>query len=81
MLKTLEENPEEVRFTDLQNAIPGINSRMLSDRLSDLEKMKLVDRKVTNTKPTTVTYQITEKGKDLKGIFEILKQWGEKWGC
>lgn len=80
VLKTLAENPQELRFKDLQQAIPNINTKALSDRLTELDEMGLISRTVTQTKPTAISYQITEKGADLKEIFECLKNWTEKWG-
>ena len=79
ILRTLADNPRDLRFTEIQKAVSGINSRMLSDRLSELEEMELVSREVKNTKPILICYKITEKGAGLKDVFEALKEWTEKF--
>jgi len=56
-------------FNELKRIIRGISSRILSDRLKELEKNGIISRKVQNTHPPTVLYQLTDKG---KGFVELL---------
>ncbi len=53
-------------YTDLQNEITEIGSKMLSKELQDLELNQLVTRTVLNTKPITVEYNLTELGRTLE---------------
>jgi DNA-binding HxlR family transcriptional regulator len=69
-----------MRFTEIRQALPDINSRVLSQRLDDLEQDGLLTRAVHETKPITVEYTITDKGKDLKKAFDAFCAWAEKWG-
>ena len=64
------------RFSDILNDIDGISNRMLSKELKELEINQLVKRKVLDTHPVTVQYQLTEHGKSLKTIINNLKDWG-----
>jgi DNA-binding HxlR family transcriptional regulator len=65
-----------LRFMDLLREVEGIAAKMLSKELRELEENKLVTRRVCDTKPVTVEYEITEYGKSLdKIIFEIV-DWG-----
>ena len=70
---------KRVRFSEIVKMIPDINTRILSDRLSELEKEGLFDRIVENTKPVTVYYQLTDKAKDLNKVFASLVGWANTW--
>ena len=65
-----------MRYMDLQREIEGIGSKMLSKELQDLEMNNLITRTVLNTKPITVSYDLTEFGKTLEPIIEAIAQWG-----
>ena len=68
-----------LRFSEILTALPDINSRILSERLSELEAEGLIKRMVEQTKPITITYDITPKGMDLRKIFEGFLEWQERW--
>ena len=75
LLKIFIDNPRDLRFCELEKALPEINSKMLSDRLSELEELHLIKRTIANTKPTLITYAINPRALDLKIIFTALKKW------
>src|SRR6266542_3389282 len=56
------------RFGELQRALPGISPRTLTQRLQELEREKLVHRKVFQEIPLHVEYSLTPKGETLKEI-------------
>ncbi len=56
-------------FNDIRRALPNINSRTLSTRLKEFEEHYVVTRKVTNTKPIRVSYELTDLG---NGVYELL---------
>lgn len=70
---------ENMRFLDFEKAIPTINTKTLSQRLSDLEKEGFISREVSNTKPIQISYNLTEKSKDLLDTFMALGAWSNKW--
>ncbi|MEM6347424.1 MAG: helix-turn-helix domain-containing protein [Bacteroidota bacterium] len=66
------------RFKELERQIEGITPRMLSKELKDLEMNSLVNRSVYNTTPVTVEYSLTEYGKSLDSLIEVMRDWGTK---
>lgn len=53
------------KFRELQKNLQGINPRMLSLRLKELEKHGLVERRVFASTPVRIRYSLTEEGKEL----------------
>lgn len=68
-----------MRFCAIKEALPEINSRILSERLTELEERGFIDRVVTGDKPICIEYNITEKGADLRSVFSCFCKFGEKW--
>ena len=66
------------RFSDILNDIQGISNKMLSKELKEMEMNKLIQRKVLDTQPITVQYQLTEYGLTLQKIIDELADWGMK---
>ena len=66
----------ERRFSDILNDVNGISNKMLSKELKELETNKLIKRKVLDTQPVTVKYNLTEYGKTLQTIINNLADWG-----
>ncbi|AUJ30592.1 MAG: helix-turn-helix domain-containing protein [Liquorilactobacillus hordei] len=69
----------EKRFNQLQRNLEGISPRTLSSRLKDLENAQIITRCVFPETPPHVEYSLTEKGEDLRPIFEAMQTWGNKW--
>ncbi|MEM3555779.1 MAG: helix-turn-helix domain-containing protein [Candidatus Micrarchaeia archaeon] len=65
-------------FNELLRATPGVNPKMLADRLKSLEKYGLIKREV-QTNPIRTFYYVTEAGKDLKGVTDGMVAWNKKW--
>ena len=63
------------RFTELKNSIPGITQKILTEQLRDLEKNKIISRKVYPTVPVTVEYAMTKYGETLIPIIYELCGW------
>jgi DNA-binding HxlR family transcriptional regulator len=70
---------KEARFSDIARSLPEINTRMLSERLTELEGAMLVERVVENAKPVVVKYRLTKKAIDLNRVFVGLIHWSNKW--
>jgi DNA-binding HxlR family transcriptional regulator len=64
------------RFKELERGIPKITPRMLSKELKDLEINGIISRKVIDTIPVTVEYQLTRSGEDFKRVLDIMVDWG-----
>lgn len=68
----------KLRFLELQREVDGIGAKMLSKELQDLEANGLVSRKVCDTKPITVEYELTDYGRTLQDIINAMVDWGKK---
>lgn len=64
------------RFNELQRTLTGISPKTLSVRLQELEKDGIVTKKVFAEIPLHVEYNLTDKGKSLGKIFDIMSAWG-----
>ncbi len=62
----------------LQKKIPGISNKMFTQTIRELEKDKLVSRKVYPVVPPKVEYKLTSKGASLENILRSLDSWGKK---
>lgn len=56
------------KFSQFLRSIEGINTKTLSIRLKELEDYGIIQRKVTQIRPLTVEYLLTDKGKALEPI-------------
>lgn len=66
----------KLKFMEIQRQIEKISPKVLSKELKDLEMNQLITRKVCNTKPITVEYEVTELGKSLNIIITEMGKWG-----
>ena len=67
------------RFSTLKKSVEGISQKVLTENLRDLEKNKIVVRKVYSEVPPKVKYSLTKLGKTLKPIIDSMYIWGEKY--
>ncbi|PTV46884.1 winged helix-turn-helix transcriptional regulator [Acinetobacter pittii] len=65
-----------MRFNELRRAIPNISQRMLTLELRFLEEEGFINRDVFAEVPVKVEYSLTEDGKKLNGLVEMLKEVG-----
>src|SRR5512138_1933893 len=68
-----------VRFGGIREAIPGISDRLLAERLRELEEEGILCREVADSRPPSVSYRLTDKGKALAPILEAIREWGHQW--
>jgi DNA-binding HxlR family transcriptional regulator len=64
------------RFSELKRLIPNITQKMLTQQLRELEAEGLIHRRVYAEVPPKVEYSLTEYGKTLNPILEMMCQWG-----
>lgn len=65
-----------MRFNELQKALPGVNTKMLTKQLRELEEDGVIRRTVYPEVPPRVEYAITDFGNTLIPILEALCTWG-----
>ena len=60
------------RFNQFLESIEGMNQKILSARLKEMEKNGLITRKVFAEMPLRVEYFLTEKGRATKPILDYM---------
>lgn len=71
-------NEAEPGFNELKKTIGPISAKVLSEKLKELRKHKLITRKTLGGNPPHVKYQLTKKGESLLPIITTLHQWGNE---
>ena len=67
------------RFSEFNDSIPELSSRLLTERLKELEENNLITRDVSKDRPIQVIYSLTPKGKALEPILNSIGEWGHHW--
>lgn len=67
------------RFSDIQQIIPDLSARMLTERFKELEKEGIITRIVYPETPVRIEYKLTKKGRDLEKSMDEIQKWAEKW--
>jgi len=67
------------KFSEIEKFIPGLSSRMLAERLKELEKLDIIQKTVYPETPVRIEYQLSQKGIDLSNTFDAIGAWAEKW--
>jgi DNA-binding HxlR family transcriptional regulator len=71
---------EPARFNELKRRTQGISATSLTERLSELEREGIVQRKVFPDSPPRVEYSLTKKGVELQAVLGEFAEWAIKWG-
>lgn len=69
---------DKIRFNELKRSIPGITQKMLTTQLRELEHHDLITRKVYAQIPPKVEYSLSEHGKSLIPLLQMMSNWGEE---
>ena len=68
------------RYSNLKNGLKEITPKILSTRLKELEKERLIEKRVDSSKvPIKCEYSLTKSGEDFIRIIHDMKQWALKW--
>ena len=65
-------------FNDLRRGLPRMSPTLLSKRLKELEKAGVIAQRRTR-RTGGGEYELTEAGKDLRGVIMSLGLWGHRW--
>lgn len=68
------------RFEDFQSRL-GIARNVLADRLRGLVDAGIVEKVPYQQHPERFDYRLTEKGADLWGVVNAMRQWGDRWAA
>lgn len=67
------------RYNELNRSVVGISAKVLTQNLKDLENDGIVKRKVYPVVPPKVEYSLTKKGMELKGVLDMMREFGVKY--
>lgn len=67
---------DELSFSELAGALPGLSDKVLSERLNQLTDADVIERHRTSSWPPRVRYTLTERGRDLAPVLQTLWSWG-----
>jgi len=57
----------------------GASRDILADRLRKLERAGIVERRPYSEHPPRDEYHLTQAGKELLPVLQVLREWGDKW--
>ncbi len=67
------------RFGELQKKMPNCSRRMLSLQLNELEKDKIIEKKIYPVIPPKTEYRMTRFGETLTPIILEMDKWGQTY--
>ena len=66
-------------FSQIEEQIEGLSSRVLSERLKELEQECIIERRVFAEIPVRIEYRLTEKGYALEEVVTAIERWSAGW--
>ena len=75
----LLETQGSLRFGELKARVPGISSKVLTERLRHLEAAGLVSRDYKPSIPPAVSYALTDRGHELKDVLSGINDLALRW--
>ena len=66
------------RYSTIKNQL-SISSRVLTERLKELETEEIVLRTVIPSTPVVIEYELTEKGYAITPVLKAIEEWSSKW--
>ena len=77
ILRVLMARP--MRFSEIAQAVPELSDRLLSERMKELERRGMVQRRVISGPPLRVEYSLSEMGHALEPALSELERWANRW--
>ncbi len=68
-------NHRKLRYTEIKKRLGGISPKSLADRLKELEREGLINRKAFAEIPPRVEYMLTDDGETLRRSMMPLMEW------
>ena len=68
--------PGTKRFGELKKSIHGVSQKVLTAQLRQMEANGLLQRTVYPEVPPRVEYSLTELGRSLKPVLDVMENWG-----
>ncbi|MDP3966672.1 MAG: helix-turn-helix domain-containing protein [Nocardioides sp.] len=67
------------RFNDIHRGVPLMSPSLLAQRLRDLVRAGLVERRPIDGMGRGSAYHLTAAGEDLRPVLTLLGTWGQRW--
>jgi DNA-binding HxlR family transcriptional regulator len=68
-----------LRFSEIAQAVPELSDRLLSERMKELERRGMVERRVISGPPLRVEYSLSKMGRELEPALSELERWANRW--
>lgn len=68
------------RYSDIKNFLGDLSQGSLTKQLRELEEDGVIKRKVYAVVPPKVEYSLTEKGKKLIPVLDMMEAFGKEYG-
>lgn len=68
-----------LRFSEIAQAVPELSDRLLSERMKELERRGIVERRVISGPPVRVEYSLSKMGRELEPALFELQRWANRW--
>ncbi|MBC5628785.1 helix-turn-helix transcriptional regulator [Clostridium sp. NSJ-6] len=68
-----------LRFSDLQKKLPTVSQKVLSRQLKSMEEDNIINRKVYPVVPPKVEYSLTDTGRKLIPLLEMMHKFGAEY--
>lgn len=72
---------QELRFCEMERAIPDISPATLTSRLKKLEESQLIIRRVETLDRQSVCYGLSEKGRGIVPVLDAIKTFTEEYAA
>ncbi|GIN19654.1 MAG TPA: HxlR family transcriptional regulator [Bacillus bacterium] len=69
-------NRGTLRFSELKRLMPDITQKMLTKQLRELEEEDIINRVVYPQVPPKVEYSISDYGRSLQPVLDVMHEWG-----
>ncbi|MGU3575065.1 winged helix-turn-helix transcriptional regulator [Brucellaceae bacterium C25G] len=66
---------DELGFSSIMSALPGITAKVLTERLAGFVERGLIIRRATTTFPRRTIYNLTDRGREVSQMLAHIYQW------
>ena len=67
-----------IHFNEFLKSNPKLSSKVLSDKLRQLEQDELIEKRITSKTPLCIEYHLTSKGRNLNRVLYELSEFSYK---
>jgi DNA-binding HxlR family transcriptional regulator len=79
IIKELHLNNRPMRFNEFMKALKPVSSKTLAAKLKELSGCGVIKKQIVSETPVIIRYSLTEKGKELTPVLDIMANWNRKW--